>query len=131
MKQSPFSQNRMGLDSPWILGQSIIWIIVFILSVITAFVLRYSDIQTSSLPLITFFINAIALLTGGFVSGKQSGKRGWIMGGIQGIIYTLLLMIIGFLALDTSLRVNPIVFGICSFGLGALGGIVGVNMSRE
>ncbi|SDY03453.1 TIGR04086 family membrane protein [Thermoactinomyces sp. DSM 45892] len=131
MKTTIFHSNRTGLNSPWIMGQCVIWSSVLILSLSTAVVLRYTDLQTSSLPWITFLINASSIFTGGLISGKRTERNGWIMGGIQGILYTLILMIIGFLAFDTSLRVEPLIFGICSFGLGALGGMIGINLSKK
>lgn len=131
MKETIFHPNRVGWNSPWIAGQCVIWSAVFIFSLGTAVALRYTDLQTSSLPWITFLINATSIFAGGWISGKRTDKNGWIIGGIQGIVYTLILMIIGFLAFDTALRVEPLIFGICSFGIGALGGILGINMSEK
>jgi putative membrane protein (TIGR04086 family) len=116
--------------SPWLAGQIILWAFILGLSLITALFLRFSSLETSNLPSITFCINAISLLSAGFIAGKRSGKKGWYYGGAQGIIYTLLIWLIAFLAFDTLMKVDPIVFGIFAFGTGALGGIFGVNTAK-
>ncbi|WP_028775579.1 TIGR04086 family membrane protein [Shimazuella kribbensis] len=121
---------RTGWHSPMVAGQMILWAFIFVLSLITALFLRFSSLETSSLPTITFCINAVSLLSAGFISGKRSGKKGWYYGGLQGIIYTLLIWLVAFLAFDTSMRVDPLIFGIFAFGIGALGGIFGVNTAR-
>ncbi|WP_237446647.1 TIGR04086 family membrane protein [Shimazuella alba] len=121
---------RFGWNSPMVAGQIILWAFILGLSLITALFLRFSSLETSSLPTITFCINAISLLSAGFISGKRSGKKGWYYGGLQGIVYTLFIWLIAFLAFDTGLRVDPLVFGIFAFGIGALGGIFGVNTAR-
>jgi putative membrane protein (TIGR04086 family) len=126
LKETLYSSWR----SPWLAGQIILWAFILGLSLITALFLRFSSLETSSLPSITFCINAISLLSAGFIAGKRSGKKGWYYGGAQGIIYTLLIWLIAFLAFDTIMKVDPLVFGIFAFGTGALGGIFGVNTAK-
>lgn len=121
---------RSSWRSPWLAGQMILWAFILGLSLITALFLHLSSLETSSLPTITFGINGVSLLSAGFIAGKKSKKKGWYYGGAQGIIYTLLVWLIAFLAFDTALKVDPMVFGIFAFGTGALGGIFGVNTVR-
>jgi putative membrane protein (TIGR04086 family) len=130
VKEDLMNAAKKGWKSPWIAGQLIIWLIVFILSVCTALLLRFTSLETSHLPTITFFINVISLFLGGWISGKKAGQKGWFYGGMQGIIYCLLLVLISFLAFDASMRVSPFVFGVCAFGVSALGGIFGVNWGK-
>jgi putative membrane protein (TIGR04086 family) len=121
---------RLGWKSPVLAGQMMLWAFILVLSLITALFLRFSSLESSSLPTITFGINGISLLAAGFISGKKSRKKGWYYGGMQGIIYALLIWLIAFLAFDTSMKVDPLVFSIFAFGTGALGGIFGVNTAK-
>lgn len=118
---------RRGWRNPWFAGQLLIWIIVVMLSFIVALLLRYTSMGSTTLPAITFFINAVGLLCGGYMAGKRAGQRGWFFGGMQGIIYTLILGLISFLAFDLQMQTSILLFMLSAFGLGALGGIFGVN----
>lgn len=101
------------------------------LSLCTAVLFRFSSIETSSLPTVTFSINGVALLAGGFISGHLKGAKGWYYGGIQGIVYLFTLLIINFLAFDSSIHISPLIFGAFAFGISALGGVIGVNLKAN
>lgn len=120
-----------GWRSPVIAGQMILWGAILGFSLITALFLRFSSLETSSLPVITFGINAVSLLAAGFIAGKRSRKKGWYYGRLQGILYTVFIWLLAFLAFDAGMRVDPLVFGIFAFGTAALGGIFGVNTGKQ
>lgn len=82
------------------------------------------------MPIITYIVNAISLLVGGFVTGFKAKERGWIFGGVTGILYTIILFIIAFLAFDIAITSKTLVTMISAFGISAIGGIFGVNFSR-
>lgn len=126
-KESLFGSFKWGWRSPWVAGQICIWGVVLVCSFITALMLKFTSLGSSQLPAISYAINALALLLGGFVSGRKAGQRGWYYGGLQGIIYAVILVLISFLAYDSRMMINPLVFVICAFLAGALGGISGVN----
>lgn len=127
MKKTTFF---LPLKSPWIAGQSTIWLLIFIGSFLIACLLRFTSLDAGVLPMMAYSINALAIFLGGLISGKSAGKKGWYYGGFQGIIYTLSLLLIGFLAFDQMIQVNPFLFLICAFGLGALGGIWGEKIKK-
>ncbi|MCE5171719.1 TIGR04086 family membrane protein [Paenibacillus profundus] len=78
----------------------------------------------------TYIVHAIALFIGGWISGRRSGKKGWYYGGITGLCYSMLVLLIGFLAMDAGLSGTKLLLVLIAFCIGALGGIIGVNMSR-
>lgn len=130
MKELLTDSLRGGLKSPLMMGQVWTWALVWIGTIVTALIMQYTSMQRATLPAIALVIHALALLIGGFMTGKVAGKKGWYYGGIQGIIYALALMVIGFLAFDTGMTVNPLLFLLCAFGISAIGGILGVNTRR-
>lgn len=127
MKEMLLDSARRGWKSPLLLGQLYIWSLVLLGSFLIALLIRYTSLEMDALPIIAYLINALALLIGGFASGRRSQQRGWYYGGLQGIIYALLVMLIGFLAFDSAMVINPILFALSSFGISAIGGIIGVN----
>jgi putative membrane protein (TIGR04086 family) len=130
VKENMIDSVKGGLRSPLIAGQLYIWTMILVGSFIIALFMKYTSMKTDQLPLLIYILNALALLTGGFVSGKRAGKKGWAVGGLQGIIYVLFLMLICFLSLDASMSVHPGLSMVCAFGLSSIGGIFGVNTSR-
>jgi putative membrane protein (TIGR04086 family) len=130
MKETFLDMGKRGLSSPWLTGQLWIWGTVMAGSMATALLLRYSSLDSDLLPSIAYLLNALSLLAGGFMTGRKSGTKGWIHGGVQGLIYSAIILLLGFLAFDSSPTVHPLPFAICAFGLGALGGILGVNSRK-
>lgn len=127
-QQSNISEStRPYLRSPLLTGVTVVLGTVLVGSVLTALLLRFTGIAEASLPYFTYAINGIALLCGGWMAGRRAGQRGWMYGGITGILYVLIVLIIGFLAFDATMRVQPFLFTVCATGLSALGGIFGVN----
>ena len=53
--------------------------------------------------------------------------RGWYQGGLTGALYGILIMMIGFLALDSSFDLTMMIGLASVFLIGAIGGIMGVN----
>ncbi|MDR6226356.1 TIGR04086 family membrane protein [Desmospora profundinema] len=130
MKQSNVDgTGKLQLNSPLLTGLLVIFAIVLAGSVVTALLLRFTATAESSLPYFTYGINGIALLAGGWCAGRKARQKGWLYGGLTGILYVGIILLIGFLAFDTVMRVQPLLFTLCATGLGAIGGIFGVNTS--
>lgn len=96
-------------------------------AVVLSILLMGSSLSAANMQPYVFGVHGFAALAGGFVSAKRSGKRGWYFGMANGLLYTLLLLVISFLANDMSWSTAvPILIGVTSFA-GALGGMLGVN----
>ncbi|SFJ41020.1 TIGR04086 family membrane protein [Thermoflavimicrobium dichotomicum] len=130
MKGSVYSKLKYKLSSPWIAGQLAIWFMVFLLSLISALLVTYSSLKTSSLTQMAYAMNGIALFAGGYTAGKKAGRKGWYFGGLQGCIYSLLLILIAFLGFDISVQSHAILFIGTAFLISAVGGILGVNLKK-
>ncbi|GGA40325.1 hypothetical protein GCM10007416_11620 [Kroppenstedtia guangzhouensis] len=131
MKQSSMDESaRPIFRSPLLTGITVVLGTVLSGSLILAVLLRFSAVAEADLPYFTYGINGVALLSGGWLAGRRAGYKGWLYGGITGILYVLIILIIGFLAFDASMRVQPFLFTVCATGLSALGGIFGVSTRR-
>lgn len=119
------------LRSPWLSGQLIIWVCLFVGSLIVALLLHFTSFDDHYLPHSTYLLHAFALLTGGFTAGKIAGRKGWYYGGLQGILYTLFLLCFSFLALDQMIQLNPFLLAIFAFGLSSIGGIFGEHTIKS
>jgi putative membrane protein (TIGR04086 family) len=102
-----------------------IWLAIGAL--VLSIMLMSSSLSDSRMLPWVFCIHGYASFAGGFVSAKRSGRRGWYFGMANGLLYTILLLIISFLATDSSwtLTVPSLLAVTCITG--AFGGMLGVN----
>ncbi|CAI8973521.1 TIGR04086 family membrane protein [Brevibacillus porteri] len=105
--------------------------LVLIGALLATLLLSFTSIREGTLPYFTYVINAIALLIGGFVTGRRCGGRGWYYGGLTGLTYFLFILLIGFLGFDAPMQWGTFLFLFGAFGVAALGGILGVNSANS
>ncbi|UFJ39014.1 TIGR04086 family membrane protein [Brevibacillus humidisoli] len=105
--------------------------LVLVGALITALLLAFTDLHESSLPYFTYAINTLGLLIGGIVTGRRCGNRGWYYGGLTGLFYFILVLLIGFLGFDVPMQLVTLLYLAGAFILGALGGVIGVNMTNR
>lgn len=127
MKATTKSATERRFRSPLIVGLIVVWGLILTGSFLTALLLRFTALEEHTLPIITYIVNGIALLLGGWFSGRMAGNRGWMYGALTGLFFTLLVFLIGFLAFDAQMRIEPLLFAGGACGIGAIGGILGVN----
>lgn len=103
-------------------------ILLFLGSILATFQ-AFSD---QAIAIIANSVTALGVFLCGFMSGRHFASRGLIFGAICGIIYALLLMIIGNLASGTmsfgTEALTALGIGILC---GAVGGIVGINTRKQ
>lgn len=105
--------------------------LVLIGSLVTAMLLSFTNLRENTLPYFTFAINCIGLLVGGWVTGSRCGSKGWYYGGLTGLAYFALVLLIGFLGFDAPLQLATLLYLIGAFVISAMGGVIGVNMARK
>jgi len=107
-------------------------LITLILLFIFATVLTYSNIQESTIPIVTIVITAISIFIGSSISTIKISKNGILNGGIIGFIYIFLLYIISsIIQTGFSLNIYSIFMIIAAILAGMIGGIIGVNIKRK
>ncbi|NGQ94265.1 TIGR04086 family membrane protein [Brevibacillus sp. SYP-B805] len=105
--------------------------LVLIGSLITALLLAFTSLRESTLPYFTYTINVISLLVGGFITGRRCGAKGWYYGGLTGGAYFLLVLLVGFLGFDVSMKLTTLFYLIGAFVIAAAGGVIGVNSAAR
>lgn len=114
-----------------ILNIVIAYAVTVILVMLFALVLCYSDIGeewiSRGAKLITVFSVALA----GALCAKSGSSGGWLIGGVSGLIYMLVLYAVGYLVfgelrldIDAALR---LLYGTIA---GIVGGIIGINLKK-
>jgi putative membrane protein (TIGR04086 family) len=99
--------------------------------ILASLLVTWTSVSESALPTITYIVNLAATLTGAFVAARRSRERGWYYGGLTGLLYSLLITILGFMILSASFSFASLVqIAILSI-IGGLGGVIGVNTARS
>lgn len=99
-------------------------------ALLLSLLLWLTQMQEQDLSLYTYFVHAFAIIIGGFVAGKRSLTKGWYQGGLTGVLYGLIVLLIGFLALEASIGLTDILLLGAAFLLSAGGGIFGINTNK-
>lgn len=82
--------------------------------------------EADTLPWV-YGVHGCASLAGGFAAAKRSGRKGWYFGLANGFLYTLLLLIVSFLATDAGWTSAIPILLLVTCLAGAFGGMIGVN----
>lgn len=128
MKQAGKMQVR--ISSPILSGLIFSLAVMLVGVLVVSLLLTVTGLGEDALPMFVYIIHGAALLIGGFVTGRKRGTKGWYHGGMLGILYWLLIMIVGFLSINATFGMDVLMTaGIC-FVTGAIGGILGVNTSK-
>lgn len=111
------------------MGTIAIFLILIVASLIFSFILRFTSAQESSFQVVTTVITFIALFIGGFVTGGKGKEKGWLIGALTGIFYTIIIFLFNYLGHDQLFSGKQIIYHICFIVTAMMGGILGVNMT--
>lgn len=105
------------------------YILTFILVLIISFLLTYTSLKESNIPLLNTIIMIISISVGSIYIAIKLEENGWLNGGILGILYFLILVFLNYLF------VKPFTFDIFSISkflisliTGIIGGVLGINL---
>lgn len=108
---------------------SIVWLAAGAL--LLSLLLHFTEMKESSLPTAAFLVHGMASLAGGFTAGKRSESKGWYNGSILGILYGITIILVSFLASNSSVSLHSVWLLVIALLIGAFGGMIGVNMKRK
>ena len=138
--ESKSLQNKSNIFSKHLLKYAVVIFrsvaisitLTIILLLISALILWLFEITDSIIPLFVQIIRLLSILAGSILCTTSIKHKGWIFGGICGLVYILLSTIIGALFFDdfslTNIIISDIIFAI---GVGIIGGIIGVNIKNN
>jgi len=117
--------------TPILTGLIASFVAAFVSIAVTAIVIGWSSIPESSLPSITYVLNMVSVLIGALLSARQAGNKGWYYGGLTGVLYAVLITMLGLLMVtESAFRMNDLVQILLMGGVGAFGGMIGVNLRK-
>ena len=109
-------------------GVVISLVTTFILLIIFAAILTFTNIQENTISPVVIIITAVSLLIGSTMGNRKIEKNGLLNGAMVGLIYILFLYLISsILNGNFSLNLASIIMIIVSIFFGIVGGVVAVN----
>lgn len=110
----------------WALSFALLSILLF------AFIIKYTSISSEAIQPVNQVIKALSILIGCFVFGKKIKTKGWLFGGIIGVLFTLLAFVV-FSILDGAFSfnlnlLNDIIFGAL---MGIIAGIICITLRKK
>lgn len=99
-------------------------------SLIFSFILKFTAVEENSLKFITTAISFVALFAGGFITGGKGKQKGWLIGSLTGILYSLIIFLFQYLGYDRLFSIDQVIYHVCYILTAMMGGILGVNMSN-
>lgn len=117
------------------LGTAMLYGLIFIFafavlsSLIFSLILRFTSVQESSLQYVVTTLSFIGLFGGGFLSGRKRKEKGWLIGGLTGLFYSLIVFLFQYLGYDRLFDFEQIIYHTCYTLISMMGGILGVNIT--
>src|SRR5690625_1206043 len=108
-------------------GWIVIFSLVFITSIILAFLLRFTLLNEPILSWITLGIGMVSLFIGGLVAGIKGKSKGWVIGGITGIGFTLFVFLVQYLGYKQAFSLEQSLHHLGYILAALVGGVLGVN----
>jgi putative membrane protein (TIGR04086 family) len=81
-----------------------------------------------------YIITAISfagVFGGGFVSGGKGKHKGWLIGGVTGIAYSIIILMFQYLGYNNLFSMEQIIYHTCYILICMMGGILGVNLTSN
>ncbi len=112
-------------------GVTAILVLMLVGSLLIALTVQFTNISTGTLRWTTFIFSILFVMTGGFIAGKRTSEKGWLIGLIVGIVYSVGVMLYQFLAQDHWINDGQLVYFTIFILSSTIGGMLGVNTKSE
>jgi putative membrane protein (TIGR04086 family) len=123
--------RSVKIGSPILSGLIYSFCSLFALILLASLILLWTQMAEGSLSFYVYIIHGIALVIGGFTSGKRAGAKGWYYGGTVGSIYGVGIILVGFLGFDAALMtLDSLILFVMSCVFASVGGMMGVNVKK-
>ncbi|MDA1534731.1 MULTISPECIES: TIGR04086 family membrane protein [Bacillus] len=100
-------------------------------SMIMALLLKFTDMNEGTLAVTIFILALLSMLISGFTAGKKAQGKGWLVGFTTGLTFTILVFLVNYLGFSQTLSNSQLLYQLALIGASTLGGIFGVNMSKQ
>lgn len=112
-------------------GLITIFVIALVTSLTFSLLLKFTSLTESSITWVLLGISLVTLFVGGFVAGGNGKEKGWLIGGITAILYSLIILLFKFLGHGQVFTTEELMYHGGFLLIAMLGGVFGVNLSSS
>ncbi|ATH92616.1 membrane protein [Bacillus glycinifermentans] len=122
------------MNEPKQVGKGILYslVVMFALmfagSLVVSLLLTLTSLTESSFSWFITAISFITLFIGGFISGGKAKEKGWLIGALTALCFSLTVLLFQYLGFGEAFNVKQVLYHAGFMGVSALGGIFGVNL---
>ncbi|SFU78605.1 TIGR04086 family membrane protein [Alicyclobacillus macrosporangiidus] len=92
---------------------------------------HFGTLSANRTVLMAYIVHCLSILCGALAASRAAGERGWYYGGLVGLSYAILMILIGVIVYNTfSLDPSGLFRVLVMALIGAFGGIIGINTTR-
>lgn len=100
--------------------------------ILFSLVLSIFGVRPADVPVTIVFLSYLIAVIGGAIAGRRAKAKGWLAGGLVGVLFLCLLLL--FNMLFHRIPINPLMSFVrilIAFPVGAAGGIIGMNLRPQ
>ncbi|MGM7720994.1 TIGR04086 family membrane protein [Metabacillus sp. Hm71] len=112
-------------------GLVTIFIIALATSLVFSLLLKFTSLKESSITWLLVGLSVLALFIGGFVAGGNGKEKGWLVGGITALLYSLIIFLFKFLGYGLIFNMEDFMYHGGFLLAAMIGGVFGVNMTSS
>lgn len=112
-------------------GLITIFAMALVTSLIFSLLLKFTSLTESSITWLILGLSIFALFIGGFVAGGNGKEKGWLIGGITALLFSLIILLFKFLGHGEIYSMQELMYHGSFLLVAMLGGIFGVNMASS
>lgn len=117
---------------PILFGLAWAMFIAVIGTLLVSFWAHYGAASDNQVLIAAYVVHCLAVVIGAFRSSRAALERGWYYGGICGLLYAVVMVVIGLLVYNTfSVDTGGIFRVFLMAVIGAFSGIIGVNTAKD
>lgn len=109
-------------------GLLAIFVVMVVTSLLVSLMLTFTSMQESSFKWMIMILSFAALLLGGIISGGKAKERGWLIGAITAMIFSLTVFLFQYLGFGKTFSPEQFIYHGAFLGICMLGGMIGVNL---
>lgn len=135
-EQKPFNTGREEtfMEETKQVGKGILYGLIAIFSAMlltslaVSLLLTATSLEESSFNWLITAISFLSLFIGGFISGGKGKERGWMIGALTALSFSLIILLFQYLGFGKTFTAEQLLYHLGFLGVCMLGGIFGVNM---
>lgn len=104
----------------------------FLVLILFSLVLSIFGVRPADVPLTMIFLAYLVAVLGGIIAGHRSSAKGWLAGGLAGVMFLCFLLLLDVLFLRVPIHpVMAMVRILIALPIGAVGGMLGMNLRSQ